>query len=313
MKDQIRKKAEQLGFCRVDFVNCEPFEEYLCLEKGQELDALTSKMTADARQILPETSCILVLYFPYTALKENSAPYFSRYYPASNASYHAAKELSGWLEDNGHPAVLTDRIPARCAAARAGGWIGKHNLLILPDWGTRFVLQTILTDACSPDTTTKRAQACEGCGACRAACPTGAFESGKYDVTRCIRYYYERKAILPEWMREHVSGLFGCELCQNACPQNIILPKSNPTHEEQSVVDLGQILKGDIEGIQKLIGTNYARKKRLQCQAVLYIGAKRLSEYAKLLAPLTEDEDPQLSEYATWAEKRIYEDYEKNW
>ena len=50
-----------------------------------------------------------------------------------------------------------------------------------------------------------------------------------------------------------------------------------------------------------LVGSNYARKKRLQCQAALYAGANGKTAYIPHLQALAADEHPALQQYAGWA------------
>ncbi|MDI6773051.1 MAG: tRNA epoxyqueuosine(34) reductase QueG, partial [bacterium] len=161
--------------------------------------------------------------------------------------YHLVMEarlrpLSGFLK--GHGATLAryqvDAGPLfeRAIAQRAGlGWCGRHSCLITRPFGTWVVLGEILTDlALQPDP-----PASGDCGSCEAcirgagACPTGAIVApgvvdspsvvgmpGIVDARRCIAYWtIEHRGWIPHEVRPGLRQMiFGCDLCQEACPFN---------------------------------------------------------------------------------------------
>ncbi|MBC7661695.1 MAG: tRNA epoxyqueuosine(34) reductase QueG [Chitinophagaceae bacterium] len=131
--------------------------------------------------------------------------------------------------------VMVDSAPLleRALANRTNrGFIGKNTLFIHPDKGSMFLLSEILLDhvVLEADTKipvdgTKRTEA-GGCGSCRRCqvfCPTGALdEAYTLDARKCLAYWtIEHRGVIPEkfwpWVRTY---LFGCDLCQLACPYN---------------------------------------------------------------------------------------------
>ena len=121
------------------------------------------------------------------------------------------------------PAADSSPLPEREAAWEAGlGLRGEHGLLILPPYGSYVFLGTILTDApfnlpCVPP-----APPCEGCGACRAACPTGAL-GDRFDGSRCLSHLTQKKGALSEKEERLLAAhdlIWGCDCCQRACPHN---------------------------------------------------------------------------------------------
>src|SRR5437773_1828808 len=106
---------------------------------------------------------------------------------------------------------------------RAGlGWIGKHTLLLDRAAGSYFFLAELFTDlelAASP----LPADHCGTCARCHAACPTGALGPGyTMDPRRCLSYLtIEHRSALPVELRPRLGNwIFGCDLCQEACPWN---------------------------------------------------------------------------------------------
>ena len=115
-------------------------------------------------------------------------------------------------------------IDERHAALIAGlGIAGDNGLIINEKYGSYVFIADIVTNieptllgAASPvDIST-----CEGCGACRAACPTGILRGEGID---CLSAITQRKGELNEeekrLMREH-NTLWGCDICQSICPHN---------------------------------------------------------------------------------------------
>lgn len=116
----------------------------------------------------------------------------------------------------------TKPIAERAFAARAGlGWIGKHTNLISPRFGSFVFLGEIVTKLeLPPDSPLKKT--CGTCTRCIPACPTGALR-GDYtiDATRCIADLTQRTDAIPRDMRPLVgTWVWGCDLCQLACPPN---------------------------------------------------------------------------------------------
>lgn len=120
-------------------------------------------------------------------------------------------------------------------AARAGlGWIGKHGLVLSETHGSYFLLAAVLlsleldADADEPPTWNPPTDPCGGCTACLDACPTAAFDAPRaLDATRCLSYLtIEARGPLPAL--DPAGYVFGCDLCQLACPYNAAPPPGDP-------------------------------------------------------------------------------------
>ncbi len=128
--------------------------------------------------------------------------------------------------------VDTSAIVERELAAMAGvGWIGKNTLVLHQSLGSYFFLGEIATDLpVAPDP--PEPDHCGNCTRCLDACPTQAFfQPYAMDARRCISYLTiehrgEIESDLAAGMGEWV---FGCDVCQEACPYNQGAP---PTREE---------------------------------------------------------------------------------
>ena len=113
------------------------------------------------------------------------------------------------------------------AAALAGlGVIGKHNLLITPESGTRVRLRAIFMDADLPATgPITDFDPCDGCPMpCHRACPENAFEGGRYERVGC-QVEMDRNEAAAEVIEGAVMGMDEaaettkyCRNCELACP-----------------------------------------------------------------------------------------------
>lgn len=124
--------------------------------------------------------------------------------------------------------VFVDTAPLleKAWAVAAGlGWVGRNTLLIHPTLGSYLMLGVILTDAELPPDAPFQGD-CGSCRHCIRACPTGALgEDGMLDAGRCI----SRRTVenCPPGEEGELHGwIFGCDLCQQACPRNRHVPET---------------------------------------------------------------------------------------
>ena len=111
----------------------------------------------------------------------------------------------------------------REGAARAGvGFYGKNTLLITRDarlLGRARDARHRRRDRGRRRRSTSTAARCR---LCIDACPTGALdEPGVLDATKCLSYWTQAPASVPEAYRTELGGqVYGCDICQDVCPWN---------------------------------------------------------------------------------------------
>jgi epoxyqueuosine reductase len=119
-----------------------------------------------------------------------------------------ASQLVDWKNQKGH---LSHKHVARAAGL---GWIGRNNLLVNEQFGSRIRLVTILTDL--PLTIDSPSiKNCGTCHNCLSVCPAGAIKGGQedFDHLRC----YEQLRTFAKTL--HFSHNI-CGVCVKACRGN---------------------------------------------------------------------------------------------
>jgi epoxyqueuosine reductase len=116
-----------------------------------------------------------------------------------------ASQIVDWEKHRGH-------VSHKKIGYLAGlGWIGRNNLLVNPELGSRFRLVTVLTDM--PLETDKPMEAdCELCRRCLSSCPAQAIKlnQGDFDHQSC----FEK---LKEFRKAGIISQFICGVCVKAC------------------------------------------------------------------------------------------------
>lgn len=121
-------------------------------------------------------------------------------------------------------------LPERYWAFRTGiACRGRNGMALVEGCGPYAFLAEVLSDMECPVPPPKRtavADACRDCGACMAACPTGALkDDASVDASRCLSYLsIEHKGEFPADVMCLIDGmdaafpLLGCDRCLSACP-----------------------------------------------------------------------------------------------
>lgn len=124
--------------------------------------------------------------------------------------------------------VDTGRMVDRAVAQRAGlGWYGKNTNILTKGWGSWVFLAEIVTNLpLQADAPVKTS--CGSCEICLHACPTQALPNAYVlDNRRCISFLtIELRGSIPLELRPLMGNLiFGCDICQEVCPVNIVAEK----------------------------------------------------------------------------------------
>ena len=203
----------------------------------------------------------------------------------------------------------------REGAARAGvGFYGKNTMLITRLHGSWVVLGTLVTDV-EIEESQPLGLDCGECRLCLDACPTGALdEPGTLDATRCLSYWTQSPAPIPEEYREPLgASVYGCDICQDVCPWNRGIEKRRASADEgdvESNVSLADWLRTEAGELARRYDRLYVPRndpRYLRRNALVALGNTGGSEHAVLAEPYAEGDDELLREPAEWALARIRE------
>lgn len=240
--EAIKAEAWHLGFdaCGIAAASPADPEDHLgtWLRQGFHADmewiARTKALRQDVTLKLPGAKSVIMVARNYYAPDSESTKgkgRIARY--AWGRDYHPIllpllKRLAAFLHTlqdgiQSYAEVDTGPVLERTWAARAGlGWIGKNGLLIRKNSGSWCFLGAIITtldlppDPPLPDY-------CGQCRACLDACPAKALvEPRILDARKCIAYHtIENRGEIPGSLHSAMGAwIFGCDLCQEACPWN---------------------------------------------------------------------------------------------
>jgi len=279
---------------------------------------------ADPRTLLPAARSVVCIAVAYATPAEPPRPGHGRVSNyAWSSDYHRRMRallasLAGQLEAFGATtAVACDTAPIaeRAFAERAGiGWIGKHTNLIAPGLGSYVFLGEVVTSLpLEPDAPLRKT--CGTCTRCVSACPTGALR-GDYtiDAGRCISDLTQRRGSIPRDLRPLIgTWVWGCDLCQDACPPTNRAPRAAaafaPLDDESRAPTLGALLRlrsGEFKRryARTAIGWRGGALLRRNAAVALGNGLDR-ADVPALEEALAADPHPLVRGHAAWALGRI--------
>ena len=281
---------------------------------------------SDPATLLPGARSVVCIAVPYATPQPPERRGRGRVsaYAWSADYHHRMRSLLGELATQidrlaGAPVTraVCDTAPLaeRAYAARAGlGWIGKHTSLIVHGLGSAVFLGEIVTTLeLEPDPPLRTS--CGTCVRCVEVCPTGALRGDRtIDATRCISDLTQRRDAIPRALRPLVGGwVWGCDLCNEACPPSIRAgarggPGAAPLDAQTAAPDLQALLRTRGAAFARLrrsaMGWRGATVLRRNAAVALGNGLDR-ADVPALAAALRDDPSPLVRGHAAWALGRI--------
>jgi len=212
------------------------------------------------------------------------------------------------------PCVDSAPVLERDLAERAGlGFIGKNTLLIIPGLGSWVVLGELILDVdVDLGGGEPMRSRCGTCRACLDACPTGAFPAElTLDARRCVSYLtIESERAIPEELRRGVGGwIFGCDVCQEACPYNAARPPDpaaalTARDDDHAAPDLLALVAATSNQLRRFVRRTALRRidrAQLLRNACVALGNLGDARAIPVLRARLDDVSPLVREHAAWA------------
>lgn len=252
LAEQIKEHAYALGFDAVRLTSADPFPATEAAIKERIADGLMdgldwftaarAEVSCAPRALAPEARSVISLATFYLTQSPEDAsqpgdPHGRVSAYAWGDDYHDVirarldalaayvRELAARDDEKTLVFVDTGRMVDRAVAQRSGlGWYGKNTMILTKGWGSWVFLSEVVTGLeLEPDD--QVATSCGQCEVCLRACPTGALVSPYVlDNRRCISYLtIELRGSIPVELRPLMGAhIFGCDICQQVCPVNLI-------------------------------------------------------------------------------------------
>lgn len=240
-KEKIIKFCNNLGLDTVGVTSCrklEELDEYLINRKNIGLENEFEEKDVEKRinlvQYLEGGKSVISIAFPYL-FKDNlkEEVYFSKY--TYGRDYHKVvskylSEICEYISELGGRSIYfvdNNALPERYIASLCGvGFIGKNNMLITEKYGSFVFLGEIITDL-KLEEDEKVSQKCGECKLCLEACPTKSIKKEGSNPNICLSYISQKKDMDEKWFSLLNGRIFGCDSCQDVCPYNKEVEKSN--------------------------------------------------------------------------------------
>ena len=344
---ELKEYAAELGFDAVGIASVEPsrhmvlYRSWIDDDGHGEMSYLSREDAVDRRahleRTLPAVRSAVVVAHDYYQKDPPGVPgdpalaVIARY--ARGRDYHNVikkrlAKLHRWIQARSEDPVLgrvyvdTGPILERELAERAGlGWFGKNTMLIHPRRGSYFFLGVLLLDLKLEADDPFAADHCGTCRSCLDACPTGALlgrdprGAPRMDARRCISYLTieYRGAIASELRSLMGNRVYGCDICQEACPWNEAFAQvsGGPEYRAQEgvdgpeLVDLAErLLAVDDSAFREMFrGSPIKRAGRsgLLRNVCVALGNWGSEDAVGVLSRALQDADPLVRGHAAWA------------
>ena len=234
------------------------------------------------------------------------------YYPVSQRSYRIAKSFvseysqKGWrirLDNHIRIKSILDRLPFLQR--------GRNTLSYMNGIGSRFHIQIMTSEEEIPVTDHPEEKPhsvfCGDCRKCLAHCPGKAISETGFSKEKCLRFWMLNGLCPPEEIMEKMGNrLIGCDECENCCPHNAA------GSSDVRTVSLKDIIAGNAAGsLREMIGSNYARKNRLQIQGCSIAASMKRKDLISDLARLAGSENEEVRKAASKAIRIILSESRK--
>jgi len=343
LKEELKNYAQEIGIAALGVTNSEPISEGLHIYEerirrsfltggckpraGFEPSNLGKRI--DPKKSFSETKSIIVIAVPYkiSYVQENIPTLAGNLARIGwGRDYHLVvadklRKIEQFLKDilgsiNTRVLVDTGPLIERSFAVRAGiGWIGKNNTLIVPKYGSFvYIGELLINQEIEPDEPLNKD--CGECTKCIEACPTQALVGPWMLNTRiCISYLTQVPELAPDWIVPLLDGgLYGCDICQDACPYNVKAPdEGDPAFYPVKLLpkpDLVNLLAMNRNAYIDVVGETAVERvgrEILQKNALVALARYRNDNSSKIIEQAKQDPRPFIRAVAQWCLNYVHQ------
>lgn len=333
LKQYIKESAKKVGIDIIGFTDCgrlANLEDYLYERRKNnretEFEERNLENRLEPKNIFPNCKSIIVIGISYNVDYSESVDFKFKGKISKSSwgeDYHKVvmdkmdelvKGLKTELEFNYIAFTDTGPLVDRELAKKAGiGWYGKNCSIINDNYGSFIFIGYIITDL-DIEIDNPMLSKCKDCDKCLKACPTGALEAPyKFNPKKCISYLTQTKDKIPYELRNKMgTSVYGCDICQLACPKNMNCLKSGATEfipkQTKGYIDIEKIFKMSNSEFKKSYGSmagSWRGKNILKRNCLIALGNIKNREAIPLLRKALVDSSPMVREYAAWAILKI--------
>lgn len=240
---------------------------------------------------------------------------------ARGADYHTVmrEKLTRLAEtiSEAHPSarieicVDTSPLPERKLAVLSGiAWRGKNGSVFVESCGSWVALGEIVTDIAIQSDAEPSHSKCGDCTRCIDACPTKAIVAPyEIDCRRCLSAITQSsESIHPDLRAAMGNRIYGCDVCQEVCPQNMGIQPTTPEFAAHvfpgAHPELIPLISMTAKEFKKTVAPSsigWVRRTRIRRNAAIAAGNLKSTEAIPALTEMLADENPVLRETAEWA------------
>ncbi|WDV47028.1 tRNA epoxyqueuosine(34) reductase QueG [Clostridiaceae bacterium M8S5] len=329
IKDYITNIAQELNIDIIGFGSTKPFDDVKEVLKHRrdknyscDLESLDIEKRCNPKMHLDNAKSFITIGISYNVKSKPKPLELSGKLSKTSwgIDYHnvlkaklkqLASKLKELVDYNYKIVVDTSELIDREVAVRSDiGWYGKNCSVINDKYGSFIFIGYLITDIDLGVKDITNHSKCGECNKCVLACPTGALNEGyEFDANKCISYLTQTKKDIPYELRDKMGiSIYGCDICQEACPYNLHAVISE--HDEfipkktLGFIDLKEIInmsKQEFNQKYSEMSGSWRGRNVLRRNSVIALGNIGSKKSLDILKETLNDPSPTIRKYTAYS------------